>query len=50
MGLFLAIKTVPLLAAQKVSQMELPLVITKLLCFVDQKELPMGMRWIILKV
>ena len=38
MDLLLAIKTVSLL---KILQMELPLVITKLLCFVDQKELPM---------
>ena len=41
MDLLLAIKTVSLL---KVLLMELPLVMTKLLCFVDQMELPMGMR------
>ena len=45
MGSLLVIKTVSLLAAQKVSQMEImPLVITTLLCLVDQKVLPMGMR------
>ena len=47
MDLLLAIKTVSLL---KILQMELPLVMTKLLCFLDQMELPMGILLIKLKV
>ena len=41
MDLLLAIKTVSLL---KVLLMKMPLEMTKLLCFVDQMELPMCMR------
>ena len=41
MDLLLAIKTVSLL---KVLLTKMPLEMTKLLCFVDQMELPMGMR------